>query len=499
MGGIIPRARSGWVPVASTGWLQLLRTINTIKSMQIADMSTIPAGFTLIRKDDNENTIYDRKQPPAVADSNDQVHTRSDGTTLRQTPCGAPVYHTSTGHDVTNQLSLQYLATRAKLHAAAVQSYDRLLLAAPHTGWSEQHLEELKKKRRHHTGRLSLCSTMYLEAVKDPFRYCSPCLPVGQCVPSRKLTTFARGTMSTNAGKFGWICANPLVMVNNSAPSAGSFKNGGFAYTDGAGNDTVSKTPTAPVAYPSLNGIITGAGNSPFAATDFSLYNHLYRVVCGGIRVRYIGTALNAGGRAAAQSSVQPADGNPWPTLLTILADGQTKTHEVVPGKWITCRSTQTIREAGLSVQYPEQFSYQTQANCFSSDALIDVIFITSAVASQPLEFEIFYHYEIIARGDTNVRNLAPGMTDPIGGPAAMHVADESLADGDGSWSFNSLLHRTLDTVDSFTDTATALGAPVPAQLPATVKAAKKLLNAKYPRAAASQKTIKSARSELRR
>jgi hypothetical protein len=137
--------------------------------------------------------------------------------------------------------------------------------------------------------KLSSCATDYLKALVDPFNPDTPvaCIPDQIDDPSYKTKTLLRGTFVTGvAGAIGFVVATPngMCLIDNNAvvTSAAAFAFLSIPTTDTAANVTQETNPQAPYDTAQLG---IGPGGIQ------------YRPVALGLRVRYLGTELNRGGR----------------------------------------------------------------------------------------------------------------------------------------------------------------------------------------------------------
>lgn len=136
---------------------------------------------------------------------------------------------------------------------------------------------------------LSKCSRDYLKALVDPFGHTDPvCVPDLYDIPSAKYKTLARGTLKTGQLGFGFIQTAVFgLLANNQYLIFTSDSNFNNSYTS---NDL---NHIGVVAYYNTQ--------APYPLASFGVDEQLVqgRVVALGIRVRYIGSNLNLGGRMA--------------------------------------------------------------------------------------------------------------------------------------------------------------------------------------------------------
>lgn len=135
--------------------------------------------------------------------------------------------------------------------------------------------------------RMSKCTAEYAQALINPFTGPLACVPVAPTALSYKFRVWSKGTLFTsNVTGVGFIIADPTTAVANDVVAL---------YTTGA-------TFTGSVLTNGGAGVNNAVTNSPFALAAFGDVAALaaYRVVCAGIRIRYVGTELNRGGQIIA-------------------------------------------------------------------------------------------------------------------------------------------------------------------------------------------------------
>ena len=131
------------------------------------------------------------------------------------------------------------------------------------------------------------CSLKYLSACADPFAmHSGVCMPIGEVLDSQKVRCTARGVMSVGVNGLGWIeVGTPFysghASINYTTPTYTGFPNSIINY---AGSLASGQVQAATIMGPPLAGSTT---TGVFAA----------RHVLSALRVRYIGTELNRGGR----------------------------------------------------------------------------------------------------------------------------------------------------------------------------------------------------------
>lgn len=149
-----------------------------------------------------------------------------------------------------------------------------------------------RKKRRtpRIPGTMSECGMQYALAVSKPFdpRSRGACIPIFPSRPSQKVTAFARGVFTAGAGGCGFVAVAPC--LSNDSPAIWSTTS---AYS--------GTTINCSVSVPVTGVTVSTMPQNPYVQNYLTSSNpDLFvkgRIISTGIRVRYIGTELNRGGR----------------------------------------------------------------------------------------------------------------------------------------------------------------------------------------------------------
>ncbi len=166
-------------------------------------------------------------------------------------------------------------------------------------------------------------------------------------------------------------------------------------------------TATGATNLPVSTDVGVGASliNSSYTTADFTNNVVSSRCVGIGVRVRYIGTRLNAGGRVYSLEH---------PDHHTLAADtvAQLRAFDSCEAwtfdeDWVTCL---------YQPRFPEDFEYFSDGFGQSENAAFLAISIQSADATAPFEWEVYSHWEFIGssvRGKT-VSHSAPNESDRV-------------------------------------------------------------------------------------
>jgi hypothetical protein len=255
---------------------------------------------------------------------------------------------------------------------------------------------------------LSQCAKNYLHALINPYVAPKelPCVPDFIALPSYKLQTVIRGTMTVGVDGVGFVVYNPFTAVNSNNTIITSSTNYPLLYTG----------PTYALNYYNVlvtsgtlpTGVFGAGSNSPLSDTAPPLNLASVRLVGGAVRIRYSGTEFYRGGTVVsyrAQDAVNIPDGATTANLLIsplcIQESASRRWHSV---NWIPSRATD------LAYQ-PFAFYDPNQSSPQSYVLLIMVNSPGSTTASQTFDFEAVSYYEVIG----NNLQLTPSHNDPVG------------------------------------------------------------------------------------
>jgi len=216
-----------------------------------------------------------------------------------------------------------------------------------------------------------MCLEDYKMSVINPFNMnLAPCLPTFPSVPSERLTTFARGSLTTGTSLFGFVACNlsPVTsLVDGSA-------NVNYSAATGYVTNTIGVTPTA--------GIGDIGSNSPYTTVTAGVNE--WRLVSCGLRVRYSGPETTRGGSILCYRHIQNDTlvGQSFSTLQS-----NDKAHsEPVDDKW--------HQILYLPVK-PSDFEFQDTAN----STVYPMAIMISGASGLTFDWEVVWHHEIIGTG----------------------------------------------------------------------------------------------------
>lgn len=217
----------------------------------------------------------------------------------------------------------------------------------------------------------------------DPFLKESARLPAFPIRATKMQRIYASSSGVLNQDGVGFITVIPAHAVTNNLPSV-----------------FWSNQSTSP-PFISLTGSVGSAvANSPYASADyvFGPNGKTMRIVAQAIRVRYVGTTLNAAGacycaQLTPQQSVQNA------TIDELKKQMGWKEYVFSDRGWHTiCRHITNVEDQNFSYFNPEaQKWYYYNTPTPSTDNIPFYGMIMTGIAGQPFEWEVVTHLEIVA------------------------------------------------------------------------------------------------------
>lgn len=252
---------------------------------------------------------------------------------------------------------------------------------------------------------LSRCAELYAHALNDPFSLNAlPCIPDAPAKNTLRLKCLARGVGAINTVGIGWVAVDPLDFGTTGNAVA-------YSVAGGSSPSIVTTAGTEASVLASNSVIQESTIGTGFVDVQF-------RCVSVGLRVRYIGTTLNASGRAV---------GLTVPDFSTIAGKTQT---DILRYQEATQESFADRRWHVIVTppfDEPEVF-HPIPVSAFNT------AFIVDGVVGQQFEFELvgFYEYTGILPGKQ------VSECDPIGYQAILTLAVQRGAQSfwNQSWSF---------------------------------------------------------------
>ena len=226
---------------------------------------------------------------------------------------------------------------------------------------------------------LSACADQYLRALTNPFdtTISGACVPDLMDLPSKKIRVMGRTSFTIGTAGVGFITLSPRAGASNNVSCA---------------NTSLATFVGTTVTDSGVTVATNLMAQSPYLNTDFGIGvgKLQYRLVGFGVRVRYISTELNRGGRLIlfrAPASNFDATGATGADLLGF----RTSITRAVSRSWV-----------GLAYQ-PGSLSDDYDFHTIVSDPNTTsplVIFCDGATAGNTFEVEYIGHYEY--NGQTN-------------------------------------------------------------------------------------------------
>jgi hypothetical protein len=234
----------------------------------------------------------------------------------------------------------------------------------------------------------------FAQVYADPFIEDSARLPVFPLVSSQLTRTYASGKGVINANGNAWVMILPAGHIANDQADA-------VVYTN------LSTAPdTFELPGGSFTGIATASSNSEFTTSQFVLEagnsNKAFRLVAQGIRVRYLGTTLNAAGTCYTlqMSPKTVADDLIGFGVSDIKTYPGFKEYTFKDTKWHSLTRHITCSEDFFYQGYSNDttaYCYQQSDNLVSSfDSQWNMGIYMTGTAGGAYEFEVVSHFEVV-------------------------------------------------------------------------------------------------------
>jgi hypothetical protein len=240
-------------------------------------------------------------------------------------------------------------------------------------------------------------TALFCQVYLDPFVTKPASLPVTPLLSHQSIRTYCSGRGITNANGNGWITVQPANMaINDTAVPSVTW--------------TTASTASDDIGFGlTITGASTASSNSPYSFSNF-LFQEApslqMRIVALGIRVRYVGTVLNAAGTVytceiEAKSSL--TDMNGW-NITTIKAQPCWKEYAFDRNVWHSV--TRTI-QSDMDYQYQQNAESvgwiyagigEASGDLRTLDAPNNLSIYMEAQPAAPFEWEVSAHFEIIGQ-----------------------------------------------------------------------------------------------------
>jgi hypothetical protein len=229
------------------------------------------------------------------------------------------------------------------------------------------------------------------------------------------MTAFCRGIFNSNTTTgFGFVGFNPYVAVGNGqlanfAPV--KYTNTGFT------GSSLSSAPATGLATANTNSVVAYTSIGEISGNSADQVN--YRVVGAGVRVRYMGTELDRGGRFIGACHPDNFSYKSGVTAAELLADSGVAT-TAVDRKWHsvlwTPRNPSDYEFNDGSTDEPFLPSGDVEPG------VLVIAYQAGGLVAVSIEFECFVQFEIIGPGAHGQMRRLP---DPIGGVAAVEYLQD--------------------------------------------------------------------------
>lgn len=244
--------------------------------------------------------------------------------------------------------------------------------------------------------RLSKCAAEYACALQDPFN-CNglACVPDFPAIPSRKMLTFIKGTMTIGTQGFGFVQSSPY---------------------NGIAND-LNTVFYSQVAFAGTATAVTGVGvgiastNSDYVQANIGagVGTIQYRLVGAGIRIKYTGTELNRSGMVFHLE--EPAHGN-----LNLATAANIEAYDACLKSPVT-RSWHSVVVRPIHATECE-YSFQVPGTGVAPPNNQLLTLVATSTAGNTFDFEYFGLFEVIG---STVRGKTPSDTDRLGMDAVLN------------------------------------------------------------------------------
>jgi len=288
---------------------------------------------------------------------------------------------------------------------------------------------KMKQPRVQKHARLSPQTEDWVKAVENPFDCIEPpFIPTYPARASRKVKTFARGTMSTSATTgFGALVVTPTAAA---ATDCGIYTNN--LYT---GTTIPALTGTGAIAF---------QANCDYSAGSFNANTGVSaRLVAMGIRIRYSGTNLNKGGTCYALEHPNHGDLGGL-NIAQLMAYESCARVPVTENKW-----------TNLVYHFLDASDFNYLATGFGSTVNSHAICVQAPVPTTSISFDWEYvgFWEYIG---VNVRGKSPSFSDIVGLEMAVNAASLEMTsasqesahiglDGHANSHYQSVIGRILE------------------------------------------------------
>lgn len=294
-----------------------------------------------------------------------------------------------------------------------------------------------KRHARLGPGCLSQCVVNYSKLVTNPFcSSSSACLPIPPCMPSRTVSTWVKGTLTTGSGGYGFVTMYPPDMIAGNIPAVNWSSTSAYAGT----------IITASAAA----GSSAASSNSPYDSTAFGTAKdkRQFRLIAAGIRVRYSGTELNRGGSVYGLTHPDHQTLHTYDES-TLLAFERMHSSPVTSKKW---------EEISWLPARPDEYQYGSTVTAgfpTNTNTYMGFLIKRPGTTDVVFDFECFAHFEVIGGGET----VVPRMGDMIGGSGLINAFSDgvdyvnSAADR-----YSNLVSKTVKAIQNMSGFAQLLG-----------------------------------------
>lgn len=296
--------------------------------------------------------------------------------------------------------------------------------------------------------RLSPCANKYLRCLSMPFDDIDEvCIPDMISLPSFKTKWTSRGTFAAGTTGFGYVSLNPYLMAQSSVAVNPTGTQAPINFSLSTYTGTVAHVrPTTT----SVNTAFAGS-NSQYSMNDLvfgNAQNFSFRLVGAGLRVRFIGTNLNQGGRLILFRNRNNIPAAVDINVNNVLTDIYYST-DPVDRSW---------REVTYAPASTDDANYEEESDPTTGgiDYRIMYALVEGVVPGQSFEFEAIGHFEYIGGGVLKALPVTVSHADPVGYGAVI----SSLPSTFKSMGMDLLKYMTRNTLQALAYTASGFAPP---------------------------------------
>jgi len=265
--------------------------------------------------------------------------------------------------------------------------------------WDEGLIKTERMRQENMKFKLSDCSRNYLTALVDPWSVAElPCIPDNLTIQSFKFGARARGVFACGVEGVGWIAMAPATPAKD------------WAFGKATNQDYTATTYDSTLE----TGVFNIFNDSPMVTNEYrstTAQHKTFRLVGGGLAIRYVGNEMNRGGQVTIYRSQDNSPTEGPLTMPDLLAVKESVTTPV-DRKW---------HHAIWKPSNEEEFGYHAsddnEDDQFGGLSLI--IMISGAEPKASFEFDMLSWFEVVG---PNLPTYTHSFSDPLGVAAVSNI-----------------------------------------------------------------------------